>query len=532
MRHENEILDALSLKRPIIWIKTIEEGSFLIDLIKVLTIKYSAKNLYTWSIASPLMKVEPFNPPKAVTNNSSFEVFLNHIRTNIKDFRENQKDLAIDVFMIKDAHMIIDKPNAIRGIRDLYEQTSPIKNYYYPMIMISPMLELPIELEHLVTVIDYSTPNKQEIKNLVEITSSKLISKGYSPLTSSDMEKIINNLYGLTLIEIKNIISESIKKEKTIKLEYISKAKINALKKTGLLDYKIPKNSINDIGGNDTFKAWVEEVKICMTKEARDFGLAIPKGYLSLGLPGTSKTFAAEAMANELNMPFISLDMSKIMHKHIGQSERNMSRALELIESCAPCVLLIDEVEKALSGIQSQGKSDGGTLARTFGSILQFLNKDNEVFTVMTSNDVSQLPPELTRAGRLDAIWFFPIPTAEERAKIFEVHLSKKGESISDKEINEIVKLTNKYTGAEIEQIVKVAHTKAFLNKVKNNGNGKITINELKEAVNSVIPVYKSSREKMDALEHWAKGRALYANKENQREEYTMTDEDWELEIQ
>ena len=361
--------------------------------------------MYTWSIASPLMKMDCFNPPKPVTSNPSFDQTLSFIRGEINEHRESAGKKTIDVFMIKDAHMIIDKPNAIRGVRDLYEQVRPVSNYYYPMIMISPVVELPKELDHLITVIEYSTPNKQEIRNVIDSLLHKMASKGIAPVPPKEIDKVIDGLYGLTLLEVKRVLAESIKKEKTIKLDYVTKAKIDALKNTCLLDYKIPENSLEDVGGNDNFKSWIEEVKACMTKEARDFGLAEPKGYLALGRPGTSKTFMAEALAKELDVPFISLDMSKIMHKHVGQSERNMSRALELVESCSPCVLLIDEVEKALSGIQSQGKSDGGTLARTFGSILQFLNKDNGVFTVMTSNDVSQLPPELTRAGRLDAIW-------------------------------------------------------------------------------------------------------------------------------
>lgn len=405
MRQEREILEALEIKSPIIWVKTIEEAEFLKSLIKTLSLKYSAENIYSWSIASPMMRLSVYEPPVQITSNPSFEQTLSHIREQIQDHRQSQNKKTIDIYIIKDAHMITDKPNAIRGIRDIYEQTKPVQNYYCPMIMISPIIEIPQELEQLITVVEYSLPSKEEIRVTVETTSSKLLSKGHKPLSPNLINKLVDGLYGLTSTEIKKVISKSLLREKTVKLEYVTESKIAALKNTGLLDYKIPTNSISDVGGNSNFKSWIEEVKICMSKEARDFGLAEPKGYLALGLPGTSKTYMAEALAKELDVPFISLDMSKIMHKHVGQSERNMSRALELVESCAPCVLLIDEVEKALSGIQSQGKSDGGTLARTFGSILQFLNKDNQVFTVMTSNDVSQLPPELTRAGRLDAIW-------------------------------------------------------------------------------------------------------------------------------
>lgn len=529
MRQEKEILDLLELKRPIIWINTIEEGDFIRELLKTLDYKYTARDIYTWSISSPLIKIDDSGTQKVVTNSPSLDPALGLIRKEIDEHKRDRYKKSIDVYIIKDAHMIMDKPNAIRAIRDLCEQPNPVANYYYPLIMISPVIEIPKELEQLITVVNYSTPSKNEIKVMLDTISSKMISKGKKPLTPAFATKAIDNLNGLTAMDIRKIIAESLKKEKELKMEYITKAKIDALKNTGLLDYKIPTNSINDVGGNDNFKSWIEEVKACMTKEARDFGLAEPKGYLALGLPGTSKTFMAEALAKELDVPFITLDMSKIMHKHVGQSERNMSRALELVESCSPCVLLIDEVEKALSGLQSQGKSDGGTLARTFGSILQFLNKENGVFTVMTSNDVSQLPPELTRAGRLDAIWYFGLPTKEERIQIFKVHLSKKNQTIEDDELNEIVEMTDKYTGAEIEQIVKFAHIKAFLNKTKNLGEGKITIAELKEAVELVVPISKSSKEKIDALEIWSRGRALYANRNNIKEEHEIQIDEWEF---
>jgi SpoVK/Ycf46/Vps4 family AAA+-type ATPase len=253
-----------------------------------------------------------------------------------------------------------------------------------------------------------------------------------------------------------------------------------------------------------------------MQPEAREMGLDLPKGYLALGIPGSSKTYAAEAVANDLGVPFLKLNMSSILTKFVGESERKIAQARLLIESCAPCVLLIDEVEKALGGYQSSNASDSGTLARVFGTVLEMLNDNkNGIFTIMTSNNVKDLPPELTRTGRLDAIWYFSTPTLEERKDIFKVHLNKKGLKVKDADIKSISEQTNEYTGAEIEQIVKVAMKKAYLRTVKEGKKTlKVTLADLEAAKNDVIPVAISSQEKIRDLEEWVKGRALYASEE------------------
>lgn len=197
-----------------------------------------------------------------------------------------------------------------------------------------------------------------------------------------------------------------------------------------------------------------------------------------------------------------------------------MYKALNLVKSCAPCVLLIDEVEKALGGYKSSNSSDSGAIARAFGLVLEFLNdNDNGVFVVMTSNDVSQLPPELTRAGRLDAIWYFTLPTLEERIQIFNIHLNKTGKIVPETTIREIAKATDKYTGAEIELIVKSALRRAYLEKVKTGEDKGITYDILLKAVNDVIPIAVSSKEQILGLERWAQNRALFANGDSKKQE-------------
>lgn len=235
----------------------------------------------------------------------------------------------------------------------------------------------------------------------------------------------------------------------------------------------------------------------------------------------------AEALASKMSVPLIKLSLSRVMDRLVGNSEKKIDQALRVAKAVAPCILLIDEVEKALGGVSSSSNTDGGTLSRVFSSILQFLNDNNSgVFVVMTSNDVSQLPPELTRSGRLDAHWYFTLPTEEERREIFAIHLSKVGRSVSDEILNKAIEESENYTGAEIEEIVKVTMRKAFA-RFRKDGNRDITEEDFMSATKEVIPLYNSSKEKIMWLDDWAKGRARKTNYEKVTTEFkSSTDDD------
>lgn len=534
MRVEKEILTALELQKPCIWVKTIEEADFISQFLKLIARKTSCDNLYSWSVASGLTKLglsnnrdEQVNPAPAIE-----PVFM-QIKNSIAKSTEVGAVKKIDMYILKDFHFISTKPNVIRGIRDIFENFRGKHNIYTPLIVISPVVDIPYELEHLFTVIEYTTPQPNEIQILLQAASTKCVNRGLLPLTPVQINNLIPSFRGFTLKEITETIAASVKKHNTIKLEEVIEKKVSLIKKTGILEYRRPTTNFDDVAGNESFKEWVEEVQACMSPEARSFGIARPKGYLALGVPGTAKSVMAEAMASKLQMPLIKFNISSIMSKFVGDSERNIAKALNLVKSCAPCVLYIDEVEKCLAGYSgSQQGGDSGALARVMGALLEFMadNKDG-VFTIMTSNDVTKLPPELTRAGRLDAIWYFSLPTEEERKAIFKVHLNKVNKTISEEALDEIAKATVDYTGAEIEQIVKASLRKAFLQKIKSGGSGEITIENLLASKELVVPISRSSQEKIQALEMWARGRALYANSQSRESQVILNDEDFEIEL-
>lgn len=534
MRIEKDLVMALELQRPCIWVKTIEEGDFMSQFIKLAVRKTVCNGLYSWSLTGGMVEVDlKGTQDKLINRNPAIEPVFAHIAEETRKTKESGAVKKINMYILKDLHLVIDKPNVIRGIRDLCETYRGKSNCYSPLIVVSPFVKIPAELEHLFTVIDYTTPSKTEIQILLQAASNKLLNKGLVPLTPKQQSTLVSAFRGFTLREITETIAESVKKHNTIKLSEVMEKKVSLIKKTGVLEYRRPTTKFEDIAGNDTFKDWVNEIQLCLSQEARDFGIARPKGYLALGVPGTAKSVMAEAMAAKLQLPLIKFNIAKIMSRYVGDSERNIDKALNLVKSCAPCVLYVDEVEKALAGYNgSQAGGDSGALARVMGAMLEFMadNKDG-VFTIMTSNDVTKLPPELTRAGRLDAIWYFSLPTQEERKAIFEVHLNKVNKTVSEEALEEISNLTQDYTGAEIEQIVKASLKRAFYNKVNNNGSGEITLEDLKESKNLVVPISRSSQEKINALESWAQGRALYANNVHKNQEVVINDDDFELEF-
>lgn len=499
-----ELLDLLKARQPGIWIRTSEEKEVVLAIKNAVDEVAEYDNIYTWSMN------EGINQIVSDCGNFEYEVIeKNPGLAALNKFlaeSNNSRNYKSRVWVLKDYHLNLVAPQAIRILRDIKE--SPVAKYT-PIIIVSPSSEIPLELQKTFKLLEYPVPSVEDIMELV----TQWCETKSQTLTEEELTLLSKRLFGFTRSEILGMLNISFVKHNKIDLDIINQKKIEAINESGVLDYKIPKANLDNVGGNEKFKEWFATVEACMTEEAREYGIPAPKGYLSVGIPGTSKSFSAEAIAGKMAVPFIKLNMAKINSRFAGETERNMHKALNLVKSSAPCVLLIDEVEKALGGYKSSNSSDSGAIARAFGLVLEFLNdNDNGVFVVMTSNDVSQLPPELTRAGRLDAIWYFTLPTFEERKQIFKIHLNNTGKEVSDSVVDEIAEATDKYTGAEIQLIVKSALRKAYLEKVTTGTDKGITKDILLKSAEEVIPIAVSSKEQILGLERWAQNRAIFAN--------------------
>lgn len=528
MRKTGEkIFELLKAKTKCIWINSYEEEEVIKDIVYMSTELKTKMNIFDFSFSSGIRTINI--DKKGEYKEKSINVFLNDIynitRGNIEkvngefestsewnDFFEDDSIVygSNNIFIIKDFHHLISNPQIMRSFRDIVE--SDYKSYNV-IIVISPITDIPMECKKIFTIIDYDYPNDNNIKEFIDIFIEYY--KGYisqEDFNNLNIDEIIKACKGLTINEMNHILKLSIVRHKTILISEINNYKIELIKQSNILEYKIPKININDIGGNHTFKMWLEEIFKSTSEDALKFGCKKPKGYLALGIPGSAKTMFAEAIAKTMKIPFLKLDMSKVMDSKVGNTEKNISQAIKLVKSVSPCVFLIDEVEKTLSGLGSSNFTDGGTMSRLFGSILDFLNENNDTFVIMTSNDISQLPPELTRSGRLDSIWYFGFPDIEERKEIFKIHFKKVNKNVSENILQYAASITNNFTGAEIEECVKNIIRKAYF-RYTNDNNENITQQDVLNGCSEVIPIIKSSKEKIAALYDYAKNRARFSNK-------------------
>ena len=331
---------------------------------------------------------------------------------------------------------------------------------------------------------------------------------------------------GLTVMEARLAFAKAIIQNRKLteeEIPMIIAEKEQIIKKSGLLEYFHPKEYLTSVGGLDNLKEWIHKRGQAYSDDARAFGLNIPRGVLLLGIPGCGKSLTAKAIANEWKFPLLRFDLGKVFGGIVGESERNIRYALDVAKTISPCVLWIDEIEKGLSGSQSSGRTDGGTSARVFGTFLTWMQEKKEpVFVVATANDISSLPPELLRKGRFDEIFFVDLPSAKERENIFNIHLSNKKRDAKKLGLNmaELVKKTEGFSGAEIEEVVNEALFNAYA-----AGQSDLQQENLLECISATSPLSRTMAETIANLRKWAEQRARMASKEKPEEVQELGEE-------
>lgn len=521
-----DLINSIKSRKSCIWIKTQEESLTIKDIRQISMINLPKANIVIWSQtegATICNSVDNSSSGKSIKKLASIDNLFSFIKLNTYGGTDNNDKVVKpepNIFILRDYNNLFNDPKSIRFIRDLKEYHKQ-KEAYNPIIILSQIDNIPTQLTRLFKLIDYGLPNRNEILSCINetINNIKAVSlkqnKQCKIPTQEELNNLVNSCLGLTIQEIQETVIESFIKFKEANLDFITQKKIESIQKSGVLDYKIPSTTLEDIGGNEVIKQWLLEMKELFSDEAKEFGLKKPKGYLSVGVPGAGKTCLAEAFAGTMHMPLLSLSMGRIMSRFVGESERKIMQALDVAKASAPCVLLIDEVEKALGGINSSNNTDGGVTARVFMEILKFLNdNDYGVYIIMTSNDVSQLPPELTRQGRLDAKWFFDFPKENERKEIFKIHFSKYNKEINSDLLDLAVSKTNDFTGAEIQEIVKNTIRKSFI-RFKKDNNDELKEEDITSAINEIIPISKTSKESILALKSYCSNRFRSVNEEN-----------------
>lgn len=373
------------------------------------------------------------------------------------------------------------------------------------IIIVSPILIIPKVLEKYIVVLEMDYLHSSEIKQII----GKFIAENcLSPIADSLMEEMAIAFKGLTEYEINNILSLSYADDGELShndLALIFEQKQQMIKKAGILEMVPLRESIDDIGGLENLKQWLER-KAHIYKninKAIAFGVDMPKGVLIAGVPGCGKSLNAKAAAKLFGVPLLRLDIGRLMGKYVGESEENMRKATALAEAISPCVLWIDELEKAFAGI---GGSGGGAevTTRLLGSFLTWMQeKDGPVFVVATANDISKLPPELLRKGRFDEIFYVGLPKDEERSKIFEIHIKKRRSADLNKiNIQELVKKTNGYSGADIEGVVKESIEGVFA-----DGRAELTTKDVLDTIQGTHSLSEIMKEPLERMSQDYKNR-------------------------
>jgi len=428
------------------------------------------------------------------------------------DYVMESRDQA--VFLFKDLHPFLNDMTVVRRMRDL---TYALKTSYKTIVMLSPILKLPQELEKEITVVDFALPTLEELDMLLTDTISKVKSnpKVNIELSTEEREQILKAALGLTGMEAENVFAKSLVERYRFDVDVILSEKEQIIRKSGILEYYRATEAFAEVGGLDLLKGWMDKRTVAFTEKARVFGLPAPKGVLMLGVQGCGKSLTAKAIASHWRLPLLRMDVGKIFGGIVGQSEENIRRAIRIAESTAPNVLWIDEMEKGFSGTQSSGISDGGTTARVFGTFISWLaDKTAPCFVVATANDVSALPPELLRKGRFDEIFFVDLPSQNERKEIFAIHLKKRGRNPDEFDLDHLTESSAGYSGAEIEQAVISALYDAFdLDRDVNTGDILATLSQS-------VPLSMTMKESIDLLREWSDTRARPASSEEPEPTY------------
>lgn len=378
--------------------------------------------------------------------------------------------------LLKDIHMAIDEPEVVSLLKYIAERNMYNPDYNATIFIVSSKLKIPDELEDLITIFDVPLPNVDEISEIMKNFCEDLEIQ----ISNETIDEISLSFKGLNEFQIKQILNLAYQDGGCIDLDdkqLILRQKEQLIKKAGLLEMVTINESIDDIGGLENLKEWLynKEVVFNQLDKAIKFGVDIPKGILIVGMPGCGKSLAAKATAELFKIPLVRLDVGRLLGKYIGESEENMRRALRLSEAISPCVLWVDEIEKAFSGVGGLGGGSDVT-TRLFGQFLTWMQeKENTVFIVATANDISHIPPEFLRKGRFDELFYVDFPNKEERRKILEIHLKKRNKWNKDLDLASVVEKTEGYNGADLEAIVKDAIENCFIRYINASPDEEIT---------------------------------------------------------
>ena len=501
-RKQMDELEVLIRARyPLIYVISWEEQRVISQVSKIA--KKLGKNVFEWSINTGLVPVGTSIQSQKHKDTATQDplVALDNVIEHVEPA----------MYVFKDFHPFLKGQN-MSVIRRMREVASSLKNTYKTIVLVSPIFEMPAELEKDLTVLDFDLPKENDFTALLGriIEEVKENLKLNVNIDNKMREQIVHALLGLTLSEGENVLAKTLVCNLGFgpkSLTVINSEKKQIIRKNGLLQYYEAEEKMESVGGLDALKNWLIKRSIVFSDQARDYGLPAPKGVLLLGVQGCGKSLMAKTISNIWQLPLLRFDVGQVFGSLVGSSEGNIRRAIKVAESVSPVVFWVDEIDKAFRGSRGSGAgTDGGTSARVFGTFLTWLSeKKKPVFVVATANDISALPPELLRKGRFDEIFFVDLPSFNERKEIFRVHLLKRKMDINEFDLEILSQSAAGYSGAEIEEAIISAMFDAFYDKESLNTE------RLLEVLKVTVPLSKTMSEDIDKLRKWADGRARAA---------------------
>ena len=480
---DNQFDLLIRARTPIIWIRSNEEER-VETLLRNSTKRLSPRRLASWDYIDGITNILNSNNLGARQPMAPLEW--------LKKLDENSPT----ILLLKDFHHFCEDPGILRMLKNL---TTTLRSKPHSIIISSGLWSPSNDLEEDLTILDLPLPKEEEIKNLL----SNISKASNSALEDDDLKQLTNACSGLSESRIRKVAARALAQRGKISkhdLFEVLEEKRQSIARSEVLEYCKTDKSPNDVGGLEILKDWLSQRKQAFSEEAKNFGLPLPKGVLLVGPQGTGKSLVAKAIANSWAMPLLRLDVGRLFAGLVGASEARTRETIQRAEAMAPCILWIDEIDKAFGG---DGRSDGGTSQRVLANILTWMSeKTSSVFLVATANGIDKLPAELLRKGRFDEIFMLELPSKSERHSILKLHLQQRRPNLNI-DLETVVDRTQGFSGAELEQSVIEAMYFAFAEKRE------LQESDLILATSQLVPLSRTAREQLESLKEWASsGRA------------------------
>jgi SpoVK/Ycf46/Vps4 family AAA+-type ATPase len=481
MKFNNELALFLKARYPIIYINTIEEDRVEYVIRKNIKTNLN-RSIYSWDFVD------------GYTNNPNNEGFAKRNPLQALELIERLNAETPALFLLKDFNRFLSDLSISRKLRNV---SRILKLQPKTIIIIGSDLTIPKELQDLITILEFQLPLEDEISQEL----NRLVNSLKIKIDSQLFENLTRACQGLSLERIRRVLSKIIATYKTIddnSIAVLLSEKKQIISQTEILEYSSVNEKIANLGGLDNLKDWLRKRKTAFGIQASNYGLPTPRGLLLIGIQGTGKSLTAKAIANDWQLPLLKLDVGKLFGGIVGESESRLRQMINVAETISPCILWIDEIDKAFTNTDNRG--DSGTSNRVLATFISWLSeKTRPVFVIATANNIDLLPLEIIRKGRFDEIFFLDLPRQDEREEIFKIHIQEfRPNTFESFDYSKLAQASESFSGAEIRQSIIEGMYQAFYEKRE------FTTDDICLALKELIPLAHLETDQMRKLQNWA----------------------------